>query len=638
MWKQILALAVMLTMANAITIELPSDTPYKNVSGNTITTEDYYAQIYKDYTLHYYVMNIPTATVNTPYNKSNVAATLNVSNASVYLITNMSKYAKLVDNSTDENGTVKLTYRNYTVYKTGPTVSSRVQTASGRWWLIEIKTAPLKSGSYNTTISTIKLDPTISACGFLNGANTVFTLNQSVSINGATCFTFNATNQTLDCAGWSVTGNNTASTTGATSTQEGSQGNNCNILSFATGINIGGTNQTFTNNTITTTRSSGTGVNFASGKTNMTLDCQGATLLGPNGTSTGISTSTTSTAMTVSNCIITNHRNSITPGTTTGTMTIKNTTGTATSGTNPSSLALGLSANIYIENSLFIGNAAAGACTAAGGVASNITFNNVTCNATGSGSALVLNGLSNSVFANSTFSSNSTSAITLAPSADGRNATNNVFYNNTISAKLAGSNALMPITSRASTKTGGNSFFWNNLSCTTCASYINDANGSNSYNFTINGQNEGNLYANMGSGNLTGTNQSGWNANYKVATSGSSYPYNNSTSGGKFVCSFAGCGDYAPLFYSPAAASNSCTYSSGNWVINLADGCNFTTSQSAGANTITFNGTGHASFSNASLSPLIFTASRFILTNLMCSATVPCFYFKSAVWFNGTMN
>jgi hypothetical protein len=188
----------------AITIELPTDTPTKTVFGSTITTEDYYAQQFENTSLHYYVVNIPAGTINANYDKGNIQSTLNTKAALAYPITSRTTYMKLVANWTDENGKEHPTYKNYTTYTTGA-ASVSIRTQTSRWWVIELETGALKSGFFNTTIGSTLFDPTISACGFLNGANTIFTLNQSVAINGSTCFTFNATNQTLDCNGWSIT-------------------------------------------------------------------------------------------------------------------------------------------------------------------------------------------------------------------------------------------------------------------------------------------------------------------------------------------------------------------------------------------------------------------------------------------------
>jgi len=85
-----------------------------------------------------------------------------------------------------------------------------------------------------------------------------------------------------------------------------------------------------------------------------------------------------------------------------------------------------------------------------------------------------------------------------------------------------------------------------------------------------------------------------------------------------------------------ASSTSSCTYSgSGNWVINFADRCNITNSQSLPSNTITFNGTsGYLTFGNPTGATLIMTASRFywnVTGNIYM-------WFKNSTWFNGSMS
>jgi hypothetical protein len=78
--------------------------------------------------------------------------------------------------------------------------------------------------------------------------------------------------------------------------------------------------------------------------------------------------------------------------------------------------------------------------------------------------------------------------------------------------------------------------------------YISDTTGSNFYNCTYEGKNQGNIYENVINGSIvvTGTVASSIPGFY-IGTSGAGVPYSNSTSGGKFSCNFAGCADYAPL-------------------------------------------------------------------------------------------
>ena len=96
---------------------------------------------------------------------------------------------------------------------------------------------------------------TVSACGFLNTANEAYVLNQSIAVNGSTCITFNATNITLDCGGFTITGNNTANTVGIYSTFANSTLKNCKVKAFNYGIFFSGVvdgqiQDTFANTTL----------------------------------------------------------------------------------------------------------------------------------------------------------------------------------------------------------------------------------------------------------------------------------------------------------------------------------------------------------------------------------------------------
>ena len=128
-----------------------------------------------------------------------------------------------------------------------------------------------------------------------------------------------------------------------------------------------------------------------------------------------------------------------------------------------------------------------------------------------------------------------TRAVTLQSGAN----TGNRLINNTI----LNATTLLYLDAGAS----ANTFYWNNFAATTGA-YIQDLNGTNFYNATYDGKNQGNAYANVLNGSITvvGSTVSSI-PNYYLGVSGAGVPYNNSTSGSKFVCSFARCGDYAPL-------------------------------------------------------------------------------------------
>ncbi|MFA6907249.1 MAG: right-handed parallel beta-helix repeat-containing protein, partial [Candidatus Micrarchaeia archaeon] len=80
------------------------------------------------------------------------------------------------------------------------------------------------------------LETNVTCGNALSAAGTTYALNASCSISGATAFNVSAQNITLDCQGWSITGNNTTATYGIYSNQFNTTIRNCNISNFGTGI------------------------------------------------------------------------------------------------------------------------------------------------------------------------------------------------------------------------------------------------------------------------------------------------------------------------------------------------------------------------------------------------------------------
>ncbi len=82
----------------------------------------------------------------------------------------------------------------------------------------------------------------ISACQTLSSANTVYRLNQSVSIQGATCFSVTAADVTLQCQGFQLSSNKTAGTYGISSTVLNTTVDSCLVNGFEFGVYYSGSN------------------------------------------------------------------------------------------------------------------------------------------------------------------------------------------------------------------------------------------------------------------------------------------------------------------------------------------------------------------------------------------------------------
>ena len=270
---------------------------------------------------------------------------------------------------------------------------------------------------------------------------------------------------------------------------------------------------------------------------NVSLDCKGWNIFGNNSTATyGIYATNLNT--TIKNCNVGNFSTGIYFNTASN-GTIQNTTSDTThASVDPLGYGIYFRAN---SNNTIINSS--GTSTSSTGIRLYTSSNNIISNSTGlskSGNGIYIASNSHyNTIINSTASSGTTTYGAYLSESD-----NNSFT-------LSRFSSVSSVDLYLASTSNGNTICLSNFTATT-NNYITDLAGDNFYNCTYNGQNQGNIWANMNSSNLTGTVQSASFPDYKVATGGTSYPYNNSTSGGKFSCNFAGCGDYAPLYYSPS--------------------------------------------------------------------------------------
>lgn len=289
---------------------------------------------------------------------------------------------------------------------------------------------------------------------------------------------------------------------------------------------------------------------------NVTLDCRGNTILGNNTTAiSGIYSTQFNT--TIKNCNVRSFVYGINFATATNS-TISNSTIIAYGGT-----SRGIMLSTSTGYNTVVNSSATGDLY--GMAIGSPSHRNTVINSTfvGTASAAVLLYGDYNVFTGNSFRGASTIGaffMTNSGSSSNNNFTNNVF-NGTGSTYSFGTYSNIP----ASTS----NFFMNNTFTNTgiyisanvtatkfCLNnftnmsgvYVTDLNGSY-YNATCNGQNQGNIWFNLlnGSVAVNGSTRSVSFPSLYVGTQGTDYPYNNSTSGGKFLCNFAGCADRAPL-------------------------------------------------------------------------------------------
>lgn len=149
-------------------------------------------------------------------------------------------------NKTENISTVNFSFDNTKIANT-------IKSDAGSY-LIEITTEFGEQGSFN---------PNVSACAELNESDGIYNLTQNVSIDGSTCFTITAPNVTLDCNGYSITGDNSSTTYGVYSTQPNTTIKNCQISNFtyASYLTSGASNSLITSCALYSTASAALQIN-----------------------------------------------------------------------------------------------------------------------------------------------------------------------------------------------------------------------------------------------------------------------------------------------------------------------------------------------------------------------------------------
>ncbi len=365
----------------------------------------------------------------------------------------------------------------------------------------------------------------LSACANLSTPNTVYTLAQSVSINGSTCFNVTAQNVTLNCAGYSATGNNSAGTYGVYSNQFNTTVQNCIISNFSTGIYFtGATNGAISGTAASTTYSGGSGITLVSSSSSNRISASsGTSNSGPGIFLSGSSsinltdsngTSGTNSALTLQGG--SNNR-------------VSNFAGTSTSG---AGISFSGSSNNTISGSILASGSSRGIDMQSSSNNNTISGSQISGLDNTYGALLVFSSKNNTISNNTINGGAGTYAATLKSAATG-----NFIINNT----LANAANLLYLDSGS----GANTIYWNNFT-TASGYYAQDLNGSNYYNATISGHGEGNVWFNVMNGSVavTGSSLSTGYPSLYYGAAGSGYPYNSTNAGGKLSGTVV---DYAPL-------------------------------------------------------------------------------------------
>ena len=182
-------------------------------------------------------------------------------------------------------------------------------------------------------------------------------------------------------------------------------------------------------------------------------------------------------------------------------------------------------------------------------------------------------------------------------------------------------------------KSSGSMVALNNFSG--AGTYVIDNNGSNYYNYTVYGINQGNIYENVVNGSVSITGSSASSVpGFSVGTTGTGYPYNGTTSAGKFSCGFAGCGDYAPLTAAPLLNCSNLTAAGTTYKLFTPASINGATCFNVQAANITLNCAGFSMLGNNSTRTYGVYSNQFNTTIKNCQIS----NFSTGIYLNGATN
>jgi hypothetical protein len=169
------------------------------------------------------------------------------------------------------NKTISTNSENFMVDWTETSLTSLVLPVSANTeYLLSFNTDNWVSGQYNLTFETtgalsakFKLDPNVSGCGAFSTEGATYTMINNIASTSSTCITFGASNILLDCAGYSITGNQSVNAYGILANgYDNITIRNCLITGYRLAINFTSTNNSYI---INTTIYNTTGINGANG-------------------------------------------------------------------------------------------------------------------------------------------------------------------------------------------------------------------------------------------------------------------------------------------------------------------------------------------------------------------------------------
>ena len=455
-------------------------------------------------------------------------------------------------------------------------------------------------------------------CSTTLEANTVYILTEDLYINGSTCFNINVENVTIDCDGFSITGNNAGSTYGVYSNQFNTTIRSCQISNFTTGIYFNGAENGMIQNTnVTITKfwdmytHEGTGIALVNTNNTLITNCNGNAIE----STVGIYLRSSS-YNTISNST----------GASNGYQGIRTdfssyNTISDSSGTSLSNIGILLSYSNYSN----ITRSSGSTYYFGAGIVLSHAFHNNIISSNGTAilkipqdkpypTGIVFSSSSNNTISNSIATSYDNYAIQLYSDSN-----NNIISNNTL-VSILGTRTLLNISSNSHS----NTFYWNNFTSTS-GYYVQDLDGSNYYNTSVGSVPQGNYYFNISSKNIYDSDDDGW------GDSGDDYPLSAST----WASKWSGYGtDYGPA--TDKELVNCSTVLEANTVYTLTENVsiNGSTCFNVSVENVTIDCDGFSIRGNNSVNTYGIYSTTYNTTIVNCDINT----FQYAVYFNGATN
>ncbi|MDB4303690.1 right-handed parallel beta-helix repeat-containing protein, partial [Desulfosarcina sp.] len=115
------------------------------------------------------------------------------------------------------------------------------ETKTGDNWSVAVTPNDLTEDGTTTISENLTILSSAQQCGTLDQANTIYTLTNDISATGD-CFTITADNVTLNCAGFTITGDNSSGSNAVYTTMDNTSVLNCNAENFDDVIYFSGAN------------------------------------------------------------------------------------------------------------------------------------------------------------------------------------------------------------------------------------------------------------------------------------------------------------------------------------------------------------------------------------------------------------